>query len=125
MRITTGGENFSANIQRRAWDRQQRGIGASVTIASNMVPMTSDLYRHHVNRAAAAVRHLGGAVRGSRAFFIYRDRSDASQPSIIACHPPLDDSAMLDCLGGGQLVWESVSDNDGNRALVGLATDDA
>src|SRR3982751_6795041 len=90
-----------------------------------MLAMSQDAYRNHVTRAAAAVRHLGGAVRGSRAFFIYRDRSDASQPSIIACHPPLDDSAMLDCLGGGQLVWESVSDNDGNRALVGLATDDA
>jgi diguanylate cyclase (GGDEF)-like protein len=85
--------------------------------------MSHDTYRHHVTRAAAAVRHLGGAVRGSRAFFIYRDRSDASQPSIIACHPPLDDSAMLDCLGGAQLVWESVSDTDGNRAVLGLAAD--
>ena len=88
-----------------------------------MVPMTPDLYRHHVTRAAAAVRHLGGAVRGSRAFFIYRDRSDASQPSVIACHPPLDDDAMLSCLGDAQIVWQSVSDNDGHIALVALATD--
>lgn len=90
-----------------------------------MVPMTYDLYRHHVTRAAAAVRHLGDAVRGSRAFFIYRDRSDASQPSIIACHPPLDDDAMLGCLGDAQMVWESVSDDHGNSALIGLATDAA
>src|ERR1043166_2093684 len=85
--------------------------------------MNQDAYRHHVTRAAAAVRHLGGAVRGSRAFFIYRDRRDSSQPSVIACHPPLSDEAMLACLGNGQVVWESISDSDGHRALVGVATD--
>src|SRR4051812_48293473 len=85
--------------------------------------MNHDLYRHHVTRAAAAVRHLGGAVRGSRAFFIYRDRSDASQPSVIACHPPLSDDAMLACLGNGDVVWEAVSNGDGHSALVGLASD--
>ena len=88
-----------------------------------MTPMSQDHYRNHVTRAAAAVRHLGGAVRGSRAFFIYRDRNDASQPSIIACHPPLSDEAMLDCLGGAELVWESVTDTDGQSALVGLASE--
>jgi diguanylate cyclase (GGDEF)-like protein len=75
--------------------------------------------------AAAAVRHLGDAVRGSRAFFIYRDLRDASQPSIIACHPPLTDAAMLRCLGSAQIVWESVSDNDGHSTLIGVATDSA
>jgi diguanylate cyclase (GGDEF)-like protein len=82
-----------------------------------------DPYRNHVTHAAAMVRHLGDAVRGSRAFFIYRDLSDASQPSVIACHPPLPDAAMLRCLGNAQVVWESVSDNDGHSALIGLATD--
>jgi diguanylate cyclase (GGDEF)-like protein len=87
--------------------------------------MNQNPYSRQVARATAAVRHLGGAVRGSRAFFIYCDRSDASQPSVIACHPPLSDDAMLDCLGGGQMFWESVSDSEGHRALVGLAADDA
>ena len=87
--------------------------------------MSADLYRKHVADAAAAVRHLGGAVRGSRAFFIYRDLSDESEPSIIACHPPLTEAAMLRCLGNGQIVWESVSDGEGNSTLIGLATDSA
>jgi diguanylate cyclase (GGDEF)-like protein len=85
--------------------------------------VTPDLYRNHLSHAAAMVRHLGDAVRGSRAFFIYRDLSDASQPSVIACHPPLPEAAMLRCLGNAQVVWESVSDNDGHSALIGLATD--
>lgn len=84
--------------------------------------MNRDPYRSHVTRAAAAVRHLGGAVRGSRAFFIYRDRSDASQPSVIACHPPLSDDAMMACLGNADVIWESVSNTDGHSSLVGLAT---
>src|SRR4051812_28297387 len=87
--------------------------------------MNHDLYRHHVTRAAAAVRHLGGAVRGSRAFFIYRDRTDASQPSVIACHPPLSDDDMLACLGGGHVVWASVSDGDGHHSRLGLSTEAA
>jgi len=87
--------------------------------------MSPDPYKQQVTRAAAAVRHLGSAVRGSRAFFIYRDRSDASHPSVIACHPPLSDDDMLACLGNGNVVWESVSDGDGHRTLVGLATDAA
>ena len=90
-----------------------------------MLPMTTDLYGDHVARAATAVRHLGGAVRGSRAFFISRNHSDSSQPSIIACHPPLDDAAMLGYLGRAQIVWESVSDGDGNTALIGVTTDAA
>jgi diguanylate cyclase (GGDEF)-like protein len=85
--------------------------------------MKSDPYKNQVARATAAVRHLGGAVRGSRAFFIYRDRTDASQPSVIACHPPLSDEDMLACLGGGHVVWASVSDGDGHHARLGLATD--
>jgi diguanylate cyclase (GGDEF)-like protein len=85
--------------------------------------MKHDLYRNHVTRATAAVRHLGGAVRGSRAFFIYRDRNDASQPSVIACHPPLSDEAMMACLGDADLVWEPVDDRNGSSSLVGLATD--
>jgi EAL domain-containing protein (putative c-di-GMP-specific phosphodiesterase class I) len=85
--------------------------------------MTPDPYRNQVTHAAAAVRHLGDAVRGARAFFIYRDLSDASKPSIIACHPPLTDSAMLDCFGDSEIVWESVPDGRGNSSLIGLATD--
>ena len=85
--------------------------------------MSSDLYRKSVTHAAAAVRHLGEAVRGSRAFFIHRDLNDASQPAIIACHPPLNDAAMLACFGDSQVVWESVFDHEGNSTLIGLATD--
>ena len=87
--------------------------------------MATDHYRNNVTRAAAAVRHLGDAVRGSRAFFIYRDLNDESEPSIIACHPPLTEAAMLRCLGNGQIIWESISDDDGNSTLIGLATDSA
>jgi len=85
--------------------------------------MSHDRYKRHVSRASALLQHLGRAVRGSRAFFVFRDRSDPVQPQIIACHPPLTEEELLRCLGSRHVVMEQVSDDDRHSAVVGLVTD--
>src|SRR5436190_104987 len=87
--------------------------------------MSHDRYRRHVTRASALLQHLGRAVRGSRAFFVFRDRSDPVQPQIIACHPPLSEDELLRCLGSRHYVCEQVSQDAQHSAMVGLVTDAA
>ena len=87
--------------------------------------MIQDRYRKHAHKAAAMIQHLGRAVRGSRAFFVWRDRTDPAQPQIIACHPPLSDAALLRCFGGDHVVCERVSEDDTHHAFVGVASESA
>jgi diguanylate cyclase (GGDEF)-like protein len=87
--------------------------------------MIQDRYRKHAHKASAMIQHLGRAVRGSRAFFVFRDRSDPSQAQIIACHPPLSDEALLRCLDSEHVVCESVSEDASHQAFVGIASDAA
>jgi diguanylate cyclase (GGDEF)-like protein len=87
--------------------------------------MSQDRYKRHVDKASALIQHLGRAVRGSRAFFVYRDRSDPAQPQIIACHPPLTDDELLRCLGSRHVVCEQVSEDASHTAMVGIVSDSA
>ena len=67
------------------------------------------------------VQHLGRAIRGSRAFFVFRDRSDPVQTQIIACHPPLPSEALLRCLGAEHVVCERFESDGGHETYVGIA----
>jgi len=84
--------------------------------------MSPEPYGRHLHKASVMVRHLGRAVRGSRAFYVFRDRSHPSQPHVIACHPPLTDDALLRCLESNHVVRQPVSDEPSHQAYVGLAT---
>src|SRR6185436_19421163 len=85
--------------------------------------MSHDRYKRHVSRASALLQHLGRAVRGSRAFFVFRDRSDPVQPQIIACHPPLTEEELLRCLGSRHMVYEQVSGDPSHQAIVGVVSE--
>jgi diguanylate cyclase (GGDEF)-like protein len=87
--------------------------------------MSHDRYKRQVTKASALIQHLGRAVRGSRAFFVYRDRSDPAQAQIIACHPPLSDEEILKCLGSPHLVCERVSEDARHTSMVGLVSEAA
>ena len=76
--------------------------------------MSHDRYRRQMSKGSAMVQHLGRALRG-RAFFVFRDRRDPSQPQIIACHPPLSDDALLRALGSDHVVCEQVSEDASHR----------
>ncbi len=69
------------------------------------------------------IQHLGRTVRGTRAFYIFRDRTDPGQPQIVACHPPLSDEALLRCLEAHDVVCTPVSEDDSHQAWVGIASD--
>ena len=86
--------------------------------------MIHDRYKGHVRKARTMIRHLGRAVHGSRAFFVFRDRSDPSV-QMIACHPPLSDEALLRCLGSDDVVCEAVSEDAAHQAFIGIATSPA
>ena len=85
--------------------------------------MTHDRYTKHVSKASALIQHLGRAVRGSRAFFVFRDRSDPVQPQIIACHPPLTEAELLRCLASEHVVYEQVGDDASHEAIVGVVSE--
>src|SRR5438034_6723591 len=86
--------------------------------------MSHDRYRRQMSKGSAMVQHLGRALRG-RAFFVFRDRRDPSQPQIIACHPPLSDDALLRALGSDHVVCEQVSEDASHHAFVGIASESA
>lgn len=87
--------------------------------------MIQNRYSRQIHKASAMIQHLGRAVRGARAFFIYRDRSDPTQPQIVACHPPLSDDALLRAFESQNVVCSSVSEDDSHQAWVGIATDES
>ena len=80
-------------------------------------------YTVQMKKASAMIQHLGRAVGGSRAFFIYRDRRDPGHPHFVACHPPLAEDALLQCLNAKDLVCTAVSSDDSHQAWVGVASD--
>jgi diguanylate cyclase (GGDEF)-like protein len=82
-------------------------------------------YTQHIQKASAMIQHLGRAVRGSRAFFILRDRTEPGEPHVLACHPPLPEAALLRALDADTIVCSTVSEDASHQAWVGIATNDS
>ena len=88
-----------------------------------MLPMSQGRYTAQVQKASAAIQHLGRAVRATRAFFILRDRVDPSQPQIVACHPPLDDQTLMRCFEAENMVCAPVIDDEAQHSWIGVTRD--
>ena len=82
-------------------------------------------YTNHLKKASAMMQTLGRAVGGSRAFFIFRDRSGPGQPQIVACHPPLPEDALFRALQSENVVCTPVATDESLQAWVGVASDDS
>src|ERR1051325_8303845 len=88
-----------------------------------MPPMIQSRYTVQLKKASAMIQHLGKAVGGSRAFFIYQDLIDPGHPHFVACHPPLSDEALMQCLNAKDMVCTPVSEDASHHAWVGVASD--
>jgi diguanylate cyclase (GGDEF)-like protein len=94
-----------------------------IWVAGIISDMIHARYKDQFQKTAAMMQHLTRAVRASRAFFVFRDRSDPTQPQIVACHPPLSDDALMDVLKTTNFVCSSVIEEGTQQAWIGVSSD--